>query len=151
MATDGAALPQVAAAGRVPSGSRTSAVRSLALLGALRDRAGASGRSSSCSTVRARSRSTRRSSRARSDRRTASATCSRSPRPLIFSALAVAVCFKGGHVQHRRRGAVPRRDGDGAVGGAQARLPPRPAPDDRGDPVRAMLGGMVWAVDPRRS
>ena len=36
--------------------------------------------------------------------------------PLIFAALAVAVCFKGGSVQHRGRGSVPRRDGHGRLG-----------------------------------
>ncbi len=83
----------------------------------------------------------------RSATRTASATCSPTRRPLIFSALAVAVCFKGGMFNIGVEGQYIVGDGDRVVGRAHARLHPRSAPDVV-VVLFAMLGGMAYAADP---
>ena len=82
------------------------------------------------STVRARSRSTARSSRASLGDKNGFGYVLANADPLIFSALAVAVCFKGGMFNIGVEGQYIVGDGDGVVGGAEARLPPGPAADD---------------------
>ena len=70
--------------------------------------------------------------------------------PLIFSALAVAVCFKGGMFNIGVEGQYIVGMVVGRVGGADAGLPPRPAADVV-VVLFAMLGGMVWAAIRRSS
>ena len=130
MATAGAAMPQIRPQERPEWLESLGGQVGALVVGAPASRC-SSAPSSSCSTARARSWSTARSWMSRSATRTGSGTSSPNATPLIFSALAVAVCFKGGMFNIGVEGQFIVGDGGGLLGGPEARLPPRPAPDHR--------------------
>ena len=68
--------------------------------------------------------------------------------PLIFSALAVAVCFKGGMFNIGVEGQYFVGMVTAAWAAIDLDLPPRPAAHVVAILIAAMLGGLVWAAVP---